>query len=163
MHEVSRRFISSGGLGTMGFGFPAAIGAQIGCPDATVFDIAGDGSFQMNVQELATAVFEKLPVHVAILNNGFLGMVRQWQEIFYRKRYSSTDLDVGNPDFVKLAEAYGALGIRVKTNDEVVDALREAIASSQTVVLDFWIDREENVFPMIPAGKTVREMMRGMA
>ena len=158
-----RQFISSGGLGTMGYGFPAAIGAQVGRPDAVVFDIAGDGSFQMNIQELATAVFNKLPVNVAILNNGYLGMVRQWQELFFNRRYSSTELGGGNPDFMKVAEAYGALGIRVTTNDDVKDALKEAIASPRTVVIDFQIEREENVFPMIPAGRGVRDMMRGMA
>ena len=158
-----RRFISSGGLGTMGYGFPAAIGAQVGCPDAIVFDIAGDGSFQMNIQELSTAVHNKLPVNVAIMNNGYLGMVRQWQELFFGKRYSSTDLDSGNPDFVKIAEAYGALGIRVTSDDDVRSALKEAIASKKTVVLDFVCEREENVFPMIPAGRGIRDMMRGMA
>jgi len=158
-----RRFISSGGLGTMGYGFPAAIGAQVGCPGAIVFDIAGDGSFQMNIQELSTAVYNKLPVNVAIMDNGYLGMVRQWQEFFFDKRYSSTDLDPGNPDFVKIAEAYGALGIRVTSDDDVRDALAQAIASDQTVVLDFVCEREENVFPMIPAGRGIRDMMRGMA
>jgi len=147
----------------MGYGFPAAIGAQVGCPGAIVFDVAGDGSFQMNIQELSTAVYNKLPVNVAIMNNGYLGMVRQWQELFFGKRYSSPDLDAGNPDFVKIAEAYGALGIQVTSDDQVRDALGEAIASDRTVVLDFVCEREENVFPMIPAGRGIRDMMRGMA
>ncbi len=151
-----RTLISSGGLGTMGFGFPAAIGAQLGCPDKTVIDIAGDGSFQMNIQELATAVHYKLPVKVAILNNGYLGMVRQWQELFYKKRYSQTCLD-DNPDFVKVAEAYGAKGFRVERKEEVRPTLEKALAIKAPVVIDFKIGQEENVFPFIPAGKTVRD------
>jgi len=158
-----RHFISSGGLGTMGFGFPAAIGAQFARPDAVVFDIAGDGSIQMNIQELATAVKYKLPVNIAILNNGFLGMVRQWQELFYKKRYSGTVLGDSNPDFVKLAEAYGADGIRVTTPEEVRPALEKAIASPRPVVLDFAVEPEENVFPMVPAGEAINKMMGGMA
>jgi len=156
-----RQFISSGGLGTMGYGFPAAIGAQIGASDKVVFDIAGDGSIQMNIQELATAVGNKLPVNVAILNNGFLGMVRQWQELFYDKRYAHTTLD-HNPDFVKVAEAYGAKGIRVTEKDKVREAIEEAIKSPECVFLDFHVDPEENVFPMVPAGEAV-DQMRGLA
>jgi len=158
-----RQFISSGGLGTMGFGLPAAIGAQFARPDAVVFDIAGDGSIQMNIQELATAVKYKLPVNIAILNNGFLGMVRQWQELFYRKRYSGTILGDANPDFVKVAEAYGADGIRVTTRDEVRPAIERAIASPRPVILDFAVESEENVFPMVPAGEAINKMMGGMA
>lgn len=154
-----RTLISSGGLGTMGFGFPAAIGAQLGCPDKTVIDIAGDGSFQMNIQELATAVHYKLPVKVAILNNGYLGMVRQWQELFYQKRYSQTYLE-DNPDFVKVAEAYGAKGFRVERKEEVRPTLEKAMAIRGPVVIDFKIGQEEKVFPMIPAGKTVRDAIR---
>ncbi len=157
-----RTFLSSGGLGTMGYGFPAAIGAQLGCPNKVVFDIAGDGSFQMNIQELATAVINKLPVKVAILNNGYLGMVRQWQELFYKKRYSYTNLS-GGPDFVKVAEAYGATGIRVEKKTEVNAAIRKALALPGPVVLDFHVAAEENVFPMVPAGAAVNQMISGMA
>lgn len=160
-HNTPRAWISSGGLGTMGFGFPAALGAQIGCPGKLVFDIAGDGSIQMNIQELATAVQNHLPVKIAILNNGFLGMVRQWQELFYNRRYSFTPLV--NPDFVKLAEAYGAKGIRVTRKDDVVSALKEAIAIDNVVVMDFVVEPEENVFPMVPAGEAINRMLNGMA
>ncbi len=157
-----RTFISSGGLGTMGYGFPAAIGAQIGKPEATVFDIAGDGSIQMNIQELTTAVARKLPVKIAILNNSYLGMVRQWQELFYNKRYSLTCLKE-NPDFVKVAEAYGAKGIRVTKKEQVRPALKKAIRTAGPVVLDFIIEPEENVFPMVPAGSAINRMIGGMA
>ncbi len=153
-----RRFISSAGLGTMGYGFPAAIGAKVGCPDKLVFDIAGDGSFQMTSQELATAVSNNIPVKVAILNNGFLGMVRQWQELFYDKRYSETRLDA-TPDFVKLAEAYGALGIEVTRPGEVKSAIEEAVNSDKPAVIDFKIAPEENVFPMVPAGAAINEII----
>lgn len=156
-----RTFLSSGGLGTMGYGFPAAIGAQIGCPERIVFDIAGDGSFQMNIQELATAVINKAPVKVAILNNGYLGMVRQWQELFHKKRYSYTSL-AGGPDFVRVAEAYGAIGMRVKKKKEVSPAIRKALSLSGPVVLDFHVAAEENVFPMVPAGAAVNQMINGM-
>jgi len=158
-----RQFISSGGLGTMGYGFPAAIGAQLARPDAVVFDIAGDGSIQMNIQELATAVKYKLPVNVAILNNGYLGMVRQWQELFYKKRYAGSVLADANPDFVKVAEAYGAEGIRVTRAEEVRPALEKAIASPKPFVLDFMVEPEENVFPMVPSGEAINKMMGGMA
>lgn len=154
-----RTFISSGGLGTMGYGFPAAIGAKIGCPDSVVFDIAGDGSFQMNIQELATAVHYNIPVIVVILNNGYLGMVRQWQEIFYDRRYSFTDIT--GPDFVKVAEAYGAMGIRVTDAKGVKPALKKAIAAKRPVVIDFIVDREENVFPMVPPGGANHKMLGG--
>ncbi len=152
-----RTFITSGGLGTMGYGFPAAIGVQAACPDETVFDIAGDGSIQMNIQELATAVNYELPVNVAILNNGFLGMVRQWQELFWNRRYSNTELF--NPDFVKVAEAYGAEGIRVDKYTQLAPALEQAIASSRPVMIDFVIEREENVLPMVPPGGTLNNML----
>jgi acetolactate synthase-1/2/3 large subunit len=161
-HRHPRHFISSGGLGTMGFGFPAAIGAQIGRPDAIVVDIAGDGSVQMNIQELATAVYHKVPVKVCILDNGSLGMVRQWQELFYKKRYAGTVLD-GNPDFVRVAEAYGARGARVTAKDQVVPTLRQAFASPEPWFIDFVVDREENVFPMVPAGEAIDRMIGGMA
>ena len=160
-HAHPRTWISSGGLGTMGFGLPAAIGAQIGRPEKVVFDIAGDGSIQMNIQELATAVNNKLPVKIAILNNGYLGMVRQWQELFYKKRYSSTPLT--NPDFVKLAEAYGAKGLRVTRKEDVVPAIKEALATDNVVMIDFVVESEENVFPMVPAGEALNRMLGGMA
>jgi len=153
-----RTFISSGGLGTMGYGFPAAIGAKVGCPDKEVWDIAGDGSIQMNIQELATAVSNDIPVRVAILNNEFLGMVRQWQELFYNRRYSYTNMS-GQPDFVKVAEAYGAVGIRVERNEDVKDAIVTASKSDKPVFIDFRVSREENVFPMVPAGASINEFV----
>ena len=153
-----RQFLSSGGLGTMGFGFPAAIGAQLAHPEATVVDIAGDGSFQMNIQELATAVQERLPVNVAILNNHFLGMVRQWQEMFFNKRYSHTCLSC-EPNFQKVAEAYGARGFTVSDPADVEPVLREALASPEPCVMDFQVDREENVYPMVPAGQGLCDMV----
>ena len=156
-----RTFISSGGLGTMGYGFPAAIGAKIGCPDKIVFDIAGDGSIQMNIQELATCVCNKIHVKVAILNNGYLGMVRQWQELFYKKRYSYTRISC--PDFVKLAESYGAVGMKVTKKEEVRSALEKALKIDNTVFIDFRIEEEENVFPMVPAGEAINRMIGGMA
>jgi acetolactate synthase-1/2/3 large subunit len=156
-----RSFISSGGLGTMGFGLPAAIGVQLGCPDKLVFDIAGDGSIQMNSQELATAVVYGLPVKVAILNNGYLGMVRQWQELMWNHRYSQTDLDVGTPDFVKLAEAYGAIGLRATRPEEVRPVLQQAIATPKPVLIDFQVAREENVFPFVPPGEPLTKMVEG--
>jgi len=158
-----RTMLSSGGLGTMGYGFPAAIGAQLGKPGAVVWDIAGDGSIQMNIQELATAVINKLPVKVAILNNGCLGMVRQWQELFYKKRYSYTMLGGVCPDFVKLAESYGALGIRVTKKDEVRRAIDKAMKTNTCVFIDFHIEQEENVFPMVPAGQAINKMIDGLA
>ncbi len=161
-HTKPRHFISSGGLGTMGFGFPAAIGAQIGRPEATVFDISGDGSFQMNIQELATAAANKVPVKVAILNNGFLGMVRQWQQLFYKKRYSSTVL-AGNPDFVKVAEAYGIKGLRATKPEEVRKVIDQALTHPGPVVIDFVVCPEENVFPMVPAGEAIDRMIGSMA
>ena len=157
-----RTYISSGGLGTMGYGFPAAIGVQVGKPKALVFDIAGDGSFQMNIQELATAVTNKLPVKIAILNNSSLGMVRQWQELFYKKRYSYTQLI--NPDFVKIAQAYGAKGIRIEKKKDVRKAIEKALSIKELpVVLDFIVENEENVFPMVPAGEAINRMIGGMA
>lgn len=153
-----RTFITSGGLGTMGYGFPAAIGVQVAHPDAIVFDIAGDGSIQMNSQELATAVQYKLPINIAILNNGYLGMVRQWQEMFFDRSYSHVDMTWA-PDFVKLAEAYGAMGLRVERPEDVRPALEEAIHSKETYILDFIVEREENVFPMVPAGGAIHNML----
>ncbi len=152
-----RTFVTSGGLGTMGFGFPASIGAQIGAPDTLVFDIAGDGSIQMNIQELATAVSYNLPVKVVILDNGFLGMVRQWQEMFFNRRYSSVGLK--NPDFVKLAEAYGAKGIRITKPEEVREGLIEAIEHPGPVFIDVKISPEENVLPMVPPNGDLDKMI----
>jgi acetolactate synthase-1/2/3 large subunit len=156
-----RTIISSGGLGTMGYGFPAAIGAQLGKPKARVFDIAGDGSIQMNIQELATAVINKLPVKVAILNNCYLGMVRQWQELFYKKRYSYTSLGGTCPDFIKVAESYGAVGIRVTKKKDVKAAIDKALEIDNVVFLDFHVEAEENVFPMVPAGEAINKMIEG--
>ncbi|TBV83275.1 MAG: biosynthetic-type acetolactate synthase large subunit [Desulfobulbaceae bacterium] len=153
-----RHFMTSGGLGVMGYGFPAAIGAQIAAPDKTVIDIAGDGSIQMNIQELATAQQYKCPIKIAILNNKYLGMVRQWQELFYDKRYAHTAMDVA-PDFVKLAEAYGAVGLRATKPSEVEPVIKEALKTKNTVIMDFVIAREEGVFPMVPAGKATTEML----
>jgi acetolactate synthase-1/2/3 large subunit len=158
-----RQFLSSGGLGTMGYGFPAAIGAKIGQPDKIVIDIAGDGSFQMNIQELTTCVGYNIPVKVAILNNGYFGMVRQWQELFYGKRYALSELGKNNPDFVKVAEAYGAVGFRVKEWGEVKETLRKALKCPKPVVIDFEVEPFENVFPMVPSGASLTEMIGGIA
>ncbi len=156
--DKPRTLLTSGGLGTMGYGFPAALGAQVAFPDKLVFDIAGDGSIQMNIQEIATAVQHNLPVKVAIINNGFLGMVRQWQELFFEERYSHTTMDFA-PDFVKLAEAYGAVGIKVEDPKEVVGAIEEAISIKKPVFLDFRVEKEENVYPMVPVGSSIDKML----
>lgn len=153
-----RTLLTSGGLGTMGYGFPAAIGAQIAFPNRLVVNISGDGSFQMNSQELATAVQYRLPVKIAILNNGCLGMVRQWQEFFYEKRYVCSSLEGISPDFVKLAEAYGAVGLRATQPEEVVPTLKKAFSIREPVVIDFVIDPCENVYPMVPAGEPLNQM-----
>lgn len=153
-----RSFASSGGLGTMGYGFPASIGVQLGCPDDIVFCIAGDGSFQMNIRELATVVKYGIPVKVAIINNQHLGLVRQWQEMFFRSRYSSVVLQ-DNPDFVKVAEAYGALGLRAQKPSEVIPVLQKALRTPGPVVMDFRVKTEENVFPMVPPNCPINEMV----
>jgi acetolactate synthase-1/2/3 large subunit len=153
-----RTFLTSGGLGTMGYGFPAAIGAQVAFPEGLVIGIAGDGSFQMNSQELATVVQYQLPIKVVILNNGYLGMVRQWQEFFYGKRYASVSLEGVSPDFVKLAEAYGAVGLRATKPEEVIPTLQTAFSTPKPVVIDFVVDPEENVYPMVPAGEPLNQM-----
>jgi acetolactate synthase-1/2/3 large subunit len=153
-----RRWVTSGGLGTMGFGFPAAIGAQVAFPHEVVIDIAGDGSFQMTSQELATAVQYNLPVIVAVLNNHSLGMVRQWQQFFYAGRYADSSLEV-SPDYVKLADAYGAVGLRATQPDEVRPVLEEAIRLRRPVVIDFPVKMMENVFPMIPSGGSIKDML----
>lgn len=153
-----RSLITSGGLGTMGFGFPAAIGAQVGNPDRLVIDIAGDGSFQMNIQELGTAVANNIPVKVIIINNFYLGMVRQWQEFFFNKRYSGTVLE-HNPDFVKIAEAYGATGFRIERVEDLAETLVKAFATPGPVVVDCRVEREENVLPMVPANQPIDQMI----
>ncbi|MCF6179369.1 MAG: biosynthetic-type acetolactate synthase large subunit [Geopsychrobacter sp.] len=153
-----RTFLTSGGLGTMGYGLPAALGAQVAFPDRQVIDISGDGSFQMNSQELATLVQYRLPVKIAILNNNFLGMVRQWQQLFFDKRYSETCMELPI-DFVKLAEAYGATGLRTDKVDEVDSVIQRALEIDGPVLMEFKVCREENVMPMVPAGKGIHEMV----
>jgi len=149
--------ISSGGLGTMGFGLPAAMGAKVGCPDSTVWCIDGDGSFQMTIQELATIVQDNIAVKIAIMNNGYLGMVRQWQEFFYKGRYVATPLSC--PDFVKVAEGYYILGLRVRHKEEVVPAIKQAMEHPGPFLLDFMVEPQENVYPMVPPGATVAEIL----
>lgn len=156
--DYPNSFITSGGLGTMGYGFPAAIGAQVARPDKVVVDIAGDGSIQMNIQELATAVNYDLPVKIVILNNGFLGMVRQWQELFYGKRYSHSNIS-NVPDFVKLAEAYGAVGLRATRPEEVEATLRKGLDTAKTVIMDFHVEPEEGVYPMVSPGAAISDMV----
>jgi acetolactate synthase-1/2/3 large subunit len=153
-----RRWINSGGLGTMGFGLPAAMGAKIGCPEETVVCVAGDGSIQMNIQELATCAQEHIAIKVFVMNNGFLGMVRQWQELFWDKRYSHVEMGQW-PDFVKLAEAYGATGLRFTDKRTLVDDMRAALAAEGPVIADVRVTREENTYPMIPAGQAARDMV----
>jgi len=153
-----RRWINSGGLGTMGFGLPAAMGAQVGCPEDTVVCVAGDGSVQMNMQELATCAEEKIPIKVFIMNNGYLGMVRQWQELFWDRRYSHVDMGQ-YPDFVKLADAYGATGIRLTDKSTLVTDMRAALATEGPVVVDVRVTREENTYPMIAPGQAARDMV----
>lgn len=149
--------ISSGGLGAMGFGLPAAMGAQIGCPDTAVWCIDGDGSFQMTIQELGAIVQEQAPVKIAIINNGYLGMVRQWQQLFYKGRYVATPISC--PDFVKIAEGYGMPALRVKRREEVTPAIEQAMAHNGPFLIDFMVEQEENVYPMMPPGATVAEII----
>jgi acetolactate synthase-1/2/3 large subunit len=153
-------FISSGGLGTMGFGLPAAIGVKCAFPDKQVVDIAGDGSIQMNIQELATAAQYKINVKIVLLNNGYLGMVRQWQELFYEKRYSHTDMTYA-PDFVKLAEAFGVVGLRATKPEEVEAILRQGLSLDRPVLMDFRVSREECVYPMVHPGDSISNMSLG--
>ncbi|MCC6648342.1 MAG: biosynthetic-type acetolactate synthase large subunit [Polyangiaceae bacterium] len=157
-HDYPRRLVTSGGLGTMGFALPAAIGAKLAMPEEEVWVIVGDGGFQMTAAELSTAAQEGVKLHVAIINNGFLGMVRQWQQFFYEGRYVATPL--ANPDFVKLAEAHGLLGLRVTSREELAAAVATARASDRTVVLDFRVEQEDSVYPMVPAGSALDDMIR---
>jgi acetolactate synthase-1/2/3 large subunit len=157
-HEAPRTLITSGGLGTMGFGLPAAIGAKMACPDKEVWAVVGDGGFQMTAAELSTAAQEGIKVNVAIINNGYLGMVRQWQEFFYERRYAATPMK--SPDFVKLAEAHGLLGLRVDKRPEVEAIVNQAREAEGTVVIDFRVDQEDSVYPMVPAGADLHAMIR---
>jgi acetolactate synthase I/II/III large subunit len=157
-YHYPRTLLTSGGLGTMGYGLPAAIGAKAAFPDKLVIDIAGDGSIQMNIQEMATAVCYGFNVKIVILNNGYLGMVRQWQELFYDRNYCGTCMDAA-PDFVKLAEAYGAAGFRITKPSEIRPTLKKAFALDKTVIVDVRVAREENVYPMVPAGASLSEML----
>jgi acetolactate synthase-1/2/3 large subunit len=158
-YKFPRQFLNSGGLGTMGYGFPAAVGAKLGRPDKRVVAIEGDGSFLMNIQDIITAVQYRLPIIIAVINNSFLGMVRQWQQLFYDSRYSSVCLSV-QPDFVKLAESMGAVGLRATKPEEVPKVINEALkVNDRPVIIDFVVDREENVLPMVPAGKSYRDMI----
>ncbi len=159
-YRKSRSFLSSGGLGTMGYGLPAAVGAALARPDQTVVCFTGDGGYQMNVQELATAVHYKLPIKIALLNNGYLGMVRQWQDLFFDKRYANTDIEPGNPDFIQLSESFGARAFRVSTKDQVDEAIKESLQiHDRPVVMEFLISREQNVMPMVPAGASLMDML----
>ena len=155
-----RQFITSGGLGTMGFGFPAAIGAQFGYPDRNVILITGDGSFQMNMQELAIMKKFKLPIKICLMNNGFLGMVHQWQKMFYNENYSETILDSA-PDWAKLADAYGINYMRIDTLEQCDDKLAAALTSSEGWFIDFRIDANADVYPMVPAGKGLDDIVVG--
>jgi acetolactate synthase-1/2/3 large subunit len=157
-HDRPNTYLTSGGLGTMGFGLPAAIGAKFACPNEEVWAIAGDGGFQMTQAELSTLAQEKIKVNVAIINNGYLGMVRQWQEFFYDKRYSATPI-IG-PDFVKIAEAHGLLGLRVTRREDVVSAIRQAREAEGSVLIDFRVEKEDSVYPMVPSGAAIDKMIR---
>jgi acetolactate synthase-1/2/3 large subunit len=153
-----RQWINSGGLGTMGFGLPSAMGAKVACPDDDVVVVAGDGSLIMNVQELATCVDENIPVKIFLMNNGYLGMVRQWQELFWDRRYSSVKMG-SSPDWVKLAEAFGATGVKIEAKDELVDGFKTALMTDGPVLVDVRVTAEENCYPMIPAGAAARDMV----
>jgi acetolactate synthase-1/2/3 large subunit len=157
-HETPRSLITSGGLGTMGFGLPAAIGAKMACPDKEVWAVVGDGGFQMTAAELSTAAQEGVKVNIAIINNGYLGMVRQWQEFFYERRYAATPMR--SPDFVKLAEAHGLMGLRADTRPDVTTVVNRAREAEGTVVIDFRVEQEDSVYPMVPAGKDLHDMIR---
>ena len=157
-HDRPRSLITSGGLGTMGFALPAAIGAKVGCPDAEVWVVVGDGGFQMTMAELATIAQEQIDINIAIINNGYLGMVRQWQEFFYERRYAATPLL--NPDFAKLAGAFGIRAETVRTRGAVVPAVKAARRYRGTVLLDFRVEQEDTVYPMVPAGADLHNMIR---
>jgi acetolactate synthase-1/2/3 large subunit len=157
-HEEPRSLITSGGLGTMGFALPAAIGAKVACPDAEVWAVVGDGGFQMTMAELATIAQEQLDVNVAIINNGYLGMVRQWQEFFYERRYAATPLL--SPDYAKLADAFGLRGVTVTSRSQVEEAVQGARSHRGTVVIDFRVEQEDSVYPMVPAGGDLHAMIR---
>jgi len=156
--EQPRHWINSGGLGTMGFGLPAAVGAKVACPDETVVCVAGDGSLIMNIQELATCVSEQIPVKVFLMNNGYMGMVRQWQELFWDRRYSSVEMG-SSPDWVKLAEAFGATGLRVDREEDLEGTMRQALETEGPVLVDVRVTAEENCFPMIPPGEAARDLV----
>jgi len=157
-HDQPRKLITSGGLGTMGFALPAAIGAKFARPNEEVWVIVGDGGFQMTAAELSTAAQENVKLHVAVINNGYLGMVRQWQEFFYDKRYAATPMK--NPDFVKLAEAHGLLGLRVEKRSEIAEVVSRARSASETVVIDFRVEKEDTVYPMVAPGQSIGDMIR---
>jgi acetolactate synthase-1/2/3 large subunit len=157
-HERPRSLITSGGLGTMGFALPAAIGAKFARPEEDVWVIAGDGGFQMTAAELSTAAQEGIKVNIAIINNGYLGMVRQWQEFFYKRRYAATPMR--SPDFVKLAEAHGLVGLRCERRDQVKVVAQQALETEGTVVIDFRVEQEDSVYPMVPSGATISDMIR---
>jgi acetolactate synthase-1/2/3 large subunit len=157
-HDFPRKLITSGGLGTMGFALPAAIGAKLACPGEEVWVVAGDGGFQMTAAELSTCAQEGVKLHVAIINNGYLGMVRQWQQFFYGGRYAATPLR--SPDFVKLAEAHGLSGLRVTQREQIADVVAAARAAEGTVVIDFRVEQEDSVYPMVPAGADLDDMIR---
>jgi len=156
--DKPRRWINSGGLGTMGFGLPSAVGAKVACPDESVVCLAGDGSLIMNVQELATCVTEKIPVKVFLMNNGYMGMVRQWQELFWDRRYSSVEMGA-SPDWVKLAEAFGATGMRCENSADLEETMVRALETEGPVLLDVRVAQEENVYPMIAPGQAARDMV----
>ena len=158
MHDKYRGLITSGGLGTMGFALPAAVGVQVGCPDEEVWVTVGDGGIQMNIQELATVVQEGLPLKIVIVNNGYLGLVRQWQELFFERRYSGTP--ISSPDYVKIADAYGIAGMRVTRKEDVVRTLEKAREIDGPVIIEFQVVEEENVYPMVPAGGSISSMLR---
>jgi acetolactate synthase-1/2/3 large subunit len=156
--EKPRHWINSGGLGTMGFGLPSAVGAKVACPEETVVCVAGDGSLIMNIQELATCVTEEIPVKIFLMNNGYMGMVRQWQELFWDRRYSSVEMGA-SPDWVKLAEAFGATGLRVEDSADLEETMRTACETDGPVLVDVRVTQEENVYPMIAPGNPAREMV----
>jgi len=157
-HDYPRRLLTSGGLGTMGFALPAAIGAKFACPKEEVWVVAGDGGFQMTAAELSTIAQENIKINIAIINNGYLGMVRQWQEFFYNKRYVATPIK--SPDFVKLAEAHDLVGLRATTRKEAGIAIEQARTNERTVVVDFRVEQEDSVYPMVPAGADLDAMIR---